>query len=183
MRSHHPIYRHLSVFAAFLAAGMVATSARVFSNDSIKALIDSRPIDPIEGIWQWPDDGATIAIIAAGSGAFEMIVIDSPDMAVAPGTIMGRVTRSARKSLYDARIMSRVDSDGKMSHHKKFSIDITDPERLSVEPYQKGKSISLWRWIPYIFRMTINSRDTSPAGIDGAVRIYPETYATNPRYL
>ena len=41
---------------------------------------------------------------------------------------------------------------------------------LSFQPYRSGMSISLWRLLPYLFRVTVVQPGQQPAETEGAVR-------------
>lgn len=130
--------------------------------------------DPLEGRWEINGRGATVDIAPAPGqpGVLEMSVADSPDMSVAPGTVIGTVVPSSVTGVYDCR----VSSDPRGIHHKRgtvaFTIEFADDtgDAVRFNYYRHRRRVSLWRWIPYLFRVAVVSPAESPANLDGARR-------------
>lgn len=135
-------------------------------------MIDNEGRDPICGIWRMGGDGAEIAILprAGRSSHFDIVVIDSPDMSVMPGTHIGSITATGKLGTYDAQFEARK---GLLNRTLRYILTLDKDDRMQFESYKKGKKVALWRWIPYLFRVTVSDYNTRPSGVDGAVRMYP----------
>lgn len=159
-------------------------AATPFDCASVCAEINRYGSDPLCGIWQMGGDGATFAVIPeqGSSSRFDIVLVDSPDMSVMPGRLIGCAVTTGKTGTYDCEFF-KDKGKGLLKRNKKFIIILGEDGRLTFNSYKQGKQISLWRWIPYLYRMTITDRDTRPSSADGAVRIYPEGYSSGPVVL
>lgn len=173
--------RLLSLICLFLIADGINAADGSFSRAKMRELIDSSA-DPLCGIWQMGGDGATVAIIPekASSARFDIILVDSPDMSVIPGKTIGHAVATGKSGTYDASIKSER-AIGKRTH--RFIISLTKDGNLEFSSYKKGRSIALWRWIPYLYRISVSDRDTRPTSADGATRLYPSNRSFRPVVL
>lgn len=148
---------------------------------SVCRTIDSSGRDPLAGIWRMGGDGATFAALPSTNQAtLDLVILDSPDMSVIPGTPLGRATATGKPGTYDAELYGgKRQSKSKM----RYIITIDEDGNLSFSPYKRGRKVALWRWIPYLFRMTVSSYDTRPGNVDGAMRLYPEGIPSSPVIL
>lgn len=168
-----------------------ATSSRLdgYNRDRVTKRLSEMPLHNIEGLWQWVDDGAIIAIERAKTieavTTYRMVVIESPHRSIRPGTVMGYLTTTAKQDNFDARIYTDNNLNGLLHSSKSFNIVMSDNSRLAITPYREGISVSLWRWIPYMYRIGISTRGNRPQGLDGCIKIFPlpATRPLNPRYL
>lgn len=162
------------------AADMAAADA--MTQSAAREIIDSRGADPLGGIWRIGPGGAIIAIlpVAASRGQFDIYLLDSPDMSVIPGGKIGSAVSTGANGTYDAEFSGA----GKLiSKRQRFIITLSPDGTLAFKSYKKGKKISLWRWLPYLFRFSVSEYDTRPASVDGAVRIYPQGAYSGPTLL
>ncbi len=135
----------------------------------------ARALDPIEGIWQWPDDGAVMKIEALSETAFSIVLLDSPDLTIKPGTEIGRAVATPRKGSYDAAINTREAlRPGAKLKSEQCVISVTDHGSLVFKPYRAGLRVNLLRLFPYFHRVRPYYEDSRPDDIDGPRRIYPD---------
>lgn len=141
---------------------------------------------PIEGVWRISGSEGLFAVVAdPGSIFFRLVVVDSPDRNVLPGTVMGACTAVGRNNSYDARIYTSGATTGILSRPRRFTVTLSDEGRLIMEPVTDKLKVNLWRFLPYMFRVSVTRVNDRPNNIDGAVRVYPEqaVYPLTPRYL
>lgn len=180
---------------AFNLDDIPSTSERLkgYERGNVETRLQSMPIGNIEGIWQFPTDGALVVIEQFTPDnyrddevtRYRLVVVQSPRLSVRPGTIMGYMTPSAKKGYYDARIYTAFDGGLSLSDPKKFILKLSDDARLSFVEHKTGIKVNLWRMVPYMFRYSISSQDNRPEEMNGCIKIYPrETKADSaPRYL
>lgn len=131
--------------------------------------------DPLEGRWTINGGGAVIEITRAPGAdeRFCVTMVDSPDLKVAPGTVLGYATPAPAAGRYDCRLAA--DPSPRHSGRRKvsFSIEFVDgtADAITFSYYQKGRRISLWRWLPYLFRVTVSDPRGDINGLDGARRL------------
>lgn len=170
------VCRFIALFFVVVCLSEVPEAEAIGRKDACR-LIDSESRDPVCGIWRMGGDGAEIAILPRRGYAsqFDIIVVDSPDMSVMPGTKIGSVSATGKLGTYDAQFNARK---GLLNRTLRYIMTLGKDDRLQFESYKKGKKVALWRWIPYLFRVTVTDYDTRPSGADGAVRVYPDTHAS-----
>ena len=72
-----------------------------YTPESARELLDASPLQPIEGIWEYPDEMITVLIEHFESPRFSrkikyrIVLIDSEDMSLLPGTVIGYIAESA----------------------------------------------------------------------------------------
>lgn len=149
------------------------------------AYFDGKAMMPIEGVWRMSGSEGLFAVVAdPGTIFFRLIVVDSPDRNILPGTVMGACTAAGRADCYDARIYTSGDS-GILSKPKRFTVTLADDCRLIMVPVTDRLKVNLWRFLPYMFRMSVTRVNNRPDNLDGAVRVFPPAAASplTPRYL
>lgn len=161
--------------------------------DSVIMRMKQAPLHNIEGVWQFVDNGATIAIerfdpqqiAGKQENTYRMVIIASPMKSIEQGTVMGYITSTAKRDIFEARIYTSGGLDGLLSKPDTFTLNLSDDNLLSFNEYKTEVRINLWRWIPYIYRVGVLVNNTRPKGLDGCIRIYPTPTSKplNPRYL
>lgn len=174
--------RLVSIFAILICVWAQPLAASVFDHDPLAryAVEQSRhlwhgrqSLAPIEGVWM-TSAGAYIAIRANGINSYEMTVIHTPDLSIAPGTVMGSAHISGKMGMYDASIFRDFTADGKGHRPQRLAITVDiSTGMMRFDPYKQGWRVNLRRLIPYLFRFSVQREDTRPDGLEGAMRIYP----------
>lgn len=164
--------------------------------DSIAARLGELPLHAVEGLWRFASEGSLMAIerqTARTTGEYEaeatvyrMVIVRAADMALRPGTVMGYLTPTAKRGVYDARIYtSRLDSGTALTSPKSFTLTLTDEDsRLSISDYGSSLRFNWWRLLPYMYRYLFTRREKSPGAIQGCLRVFPQpAVPPEPRYL
>ena len=175
---------------------MMPTQSEVlegYEKDSVIARMKQSPLHNIEGVWQFVNDGAIVAIErfdpknVAGNQSYyyRMVIIKSPMRAIETGTVMGYIVPTAKRNIYDAKIYTSGGLEGILSIPKTFTLNLSDDNYLTFNEYKTEIKINLWRWVPYIYRVGLSIKNTRPDGLDGCIRLFPTTNSKplNPRYL
>ncbi len=149
-------------------------------SDSIHKRLDTKRLLPLEGVWEMTANGATIAIervenfTRQRSSLYNIVIIDSPDRSIAPGTLMGKAIDSSDPAMFDA-LLYTDSSDKGLSKAQNFSLHINKDGRLSLKRYKQGVWINLWKLVPYMWRRSFGKYDQRPEELDGMIRVYPTT--------
>ena len=127
--------------------------------------------DAIAGRWRMTGGGAEFSISpsATSAGVFTITLTDTDDMSLLPGTIIGEARTTATPGRYVATMAANPNRP--KGKKRNLVITVKPNGSLSFEPYRTGRSISLWRWLPYMFRVTVTRPGHQPSDIEGAVRI------------
>lgn len=145
--------------------------AQTFVNDSIAAIFADRTLDPVEGVWQWPDDGAIMLVRRHTATSFDIYLLDSPRADIRPGVKIGELISAPASGNYDCHLSPSALGSGKARSHD-CHVAISEGNRLIFKPYRRHDSLSLLRLVPYVLRVGF-LRSTRPDNLDGARRIYP----------
>lgn len=151
-----------------------AASSTGMDMTNIYGFFQSRKPSAVEGLWRMSGSDGTFAVVADEGTVFcRLVVIDSEDLSVVPGDVMGVCTAAGKKNSYDARIFTSVE-DGKLGAPKRFTLTLSDDGHLIMAPVSDRLRVNLWRMLPYMFRTAVTRVNDRPKNLDGALRIYPE---------
>lgn len=186
----------LSIHASGSILDELPTESQVLDGfstiDSVKTRISQSPRHEIEGIWQFLDNGSIVAIerydpnniLENTQYFYRIVIIKSNQLHIEPGTIMGYAIATTKPNCYDAHIYTSSLLDGILSSPHTFTLNLKD-DFLSFNRYKTEIKVNLWRWLPYIYRIGLSVNNTRPNGLDGCLRIYPQSAKKPhaPRYL
>ncbi len=133
------------------------------------------------GIWRQMPAGAVFEIqpVSGDKDEFRLVLLTSDDLSIPPGSAFGTMRRSAIAGTFDAELLHNPKNAGSWRNHAKkqrCTIEIeADNSRLIFKPYKSKLSVNFSRLLPYLFRFSVKHEETRPEGLDGAVRIAPES--------
>lgn len=163
--------------------------------DSVKARMSQLPLDQLEGLWRMSDDGALLAIerhrhpsapATDMNHGYRIVMVQSPSRHPRPGTLVGYASPTAKAGIYEARIYTSLTDRLGLERPRRFLINLNNSEnRFTLKPIKSGIKLNLWRLVPYMFRYSVRVSSNRPDDIDGAFRMFPQSYAEplSPRYL
>ncbi|MDE6652472.1 MAG: hypothetical protein K2K08_08735 [Paramuribaculum sp.] len=159
---------------------------------AIRSRITNSGPHRIEGIWQFPGSGATVAIerIAdrtklPGANTYNMVVVRSDNRNIKPGTLMGVLAPSAKSNIYDAVIYTSPGRKARLTMPKHFTLTLSEQDsRLIFKQVKSKYSLNLWRMLPYMFRYVVRTNENTGKAPLGCIKIFPSpAIPTEPRYL
>lgn len=159
------------LISIILCASALLGCGRPWDADSLASIFEGRQLEPIEGVWQIHDDGATLLICKESASTFTVILLDSPLLDAPTGVTIGRAVATADADRYDASLERGAIADRKL-RSTRMVMSVTSDGMLKFLPYSTGMKLNLKRWVPYLFRIVENN-DTRPGGLIGARRIFP----------
>ena len=165
----------LLLISAIIAVGVSAQPLQTtLSNSGAKPELHM-------SVWQMTAGGAIVRLQNSpdASGDLDVIILDSPDFALAPGTCVGKLKRTVRHNVYDLALADRVHKGKKGAAgtlRSTFTAEFTPEGRMLLKPYKKSWSVNVFRLLPYLFRVSVHRTDTRPDNLDGAVRLSPSPY-------
>lgn len=167
-----------TICAAITALSALFAGAAVVP-DSIVAHYADRAPDTIEGVWQFADDGATIAIYADTNttGDYTLVCLDSPDLRLAPGTTLGAAKSSLGDGVnYTTTLCTNVNDKGTPISQHKFNVTLTN-NILSLTAVKSGLKFDVWMLYRFFVTMSVHRNNATPTL--KARRIYPPTPTPN----
>ena len=80
--------------------------------DSMRVRLDETDMQPLEGIWYYPDEEMTLGIERFKGNkniGYRIILLESPDINLVPGTVIGYIASSAVDNKYRLWLYSQRD--------------------------------------------------------------------------
>lgn len=148
--------------------------------DSMRVRLDELDMQPLEGIWYYPNEEMTLGIErykGQHNIGYRIILLDSPDINVMPGTVIGYIASSALDNKYQLWLYSQRD---RVTLIKPLECVATLDARATTltfdPPHWKVKvRVNIARFLPTLF----NGMSIVPDKVEeqlpvGFRKIYPE---------
>lgn len=142
-----------------------------------------RPLDAVEGIWQFGTPGTEIAVVRTAmpgttSAAYAMVCVRGGIYAIPPGTILGYLLPAAPHGEYDAYIYTRAEGTT-LTAPSRYTVR-ADGASLTFKEVHKGYRITPGRLFSRIFVVGLRHTDNTPDDHRGCRRIYPPSDTDTP---
>ena len=88
--------------------------------DSMRVRLDETDAQPLEGIWYYPNEEMTLGIEryrGEHNIGYRIILLESPDINVMPGTVIGYIASSAVDNKYQLWLYSQRDNAFRSRYH------------------------------------------------------------------
>lgn len=137
---------------------------------------DNNVLQPMEGIWEYPDDNTRVLIHADKTvpGAFSISVISTPDTRIAVGDIIGRLYPSIDPKQYRLQQWTRKENLTLVKPFDCTAILSSDGESIRIKSPKVKFKINPSSLLPKFWRLIRlsidNPIDDLPAGM---IKIYP----------
>lgn len=171
----------MNVFKHILASALifilsVSTYAFFPSESDIRKWCDTGILSPVEGIWEYPDDGARVCIQAdpTSPGCFSITVISTPDCRLEYGDVIGKLHPTVDSRQFRLEQWTRKDNLIFSKAEQCAASLSADGESLRVKSPKLKLKINLNTLLPRFWRIVKVSYDDPtdklPAGL---VKVYP----------
>ena len=171
----------MSRIKTFLASAVISlmslpTYAFFPSESDIREWCDTGVLSPVEGIWEYPDDGARVCIQAdpTSPGCFSITMISTADCRLEYGDVIGRLHPTVDSRQFRLEQFTHKD---KISFTKAEQCAATlsaDGESLRVKSPKLKFKVNINTLLPRFWRIVRISYDDPvdklPAGL---VKVYP----------
>ena len=151
---------------------------------------DSVSLLPVEGIWEYPEDGLTVlARRLPAEGSYELIAIDSDDTRVRPGDIVGTMQSSPDPGVFRLTLATHDITHNLGLPAECLATLSKDGDAIYVKMRKRSLKLSPTWILPRFWRIarikTTDPLEKLPAGM---IRLYPssdgnDTRPGEPRYL
>lgn len=153
-----------------------------YEEDKVKQWCDATDLQPIEGIWYYPDEKLSVVIERCSdeevkiSTTYRIVLIDSDDMSLLPGTIIGYCEQSAEKEKYRMWIYSEQNATILENLHFCVAALNKDCDELIIE--RSGINIKVRvnfaRFLPQLLKgISIVPEAKKAEAPEGFRKIYP----------
>ena len=148
--------------------------------DSMRVRLEETDMQPLEGIWYYPNEEMTLGIEryrGEHNIGYRIILLECPDINVMPGTVIGYIAASAVDSKYQLWLYSQRDKvtlkkplECVATLNKEATTFTFDPPRWKVKV-----RFNIARFLPTLFRgVSIIPEKTGETLPVGFRKIYPE---------
>lgn len=154
----------------------VPTYAFFSSESEIRDWCDTNVLAPVEGIWEYPEDGARVLIKADPShpGSFTITIIHTPDCRLEFGDVIGRLHPTVDANQFRLEQWTHKDKSIFTKAENCAAILSNDGESLRVKSPKLKFKINLNTLLPRFWRIVRVSYDDPadklPAGL---IKVYP----------
>lgn len=165
----------LILSACFLLSSMTMTASSM-DEEEARLWCDNNPLNPIEGIWEYPEDNTRVLISSDKDipGAFSLTVISTPDCRISPGDVIGRLHPSVDARQFRMQQITHKDKLQLGNLYDCTAILSSDGESIRVKTAKFKVKINATTLLPRFWRLVRisvdNPVDDLPAGL---IKIYP----------
>lgn len=165
------------ILASSLVALLPATMHAFFpSEGDIREWCDTGILSPVEGIWEYPDDGARVCIQADPThpDCFAITIISTPDCRMEYGDVIGRLHPTVDSRQFRLEQFTQKDRLNLTKAEQCAATLSADGESLRVKSPKIKLKVNLNTLLPRFWRIVKVSYDDPtdklPAGL---VKVYP----------
>ncbi len=161
--------------------------------DSMRVRLDETDMQPLEGIWYYPNEEMTLGIEryrGKHNIGYRIILLESPDINLVPGTVIGYIASSAVDSKYQLWLYSQRDRLTLIKPLECVATLNSAATTLTFDPphWKVKVRVNIARFLPTLFNgVSIIPEMTGERLPVGFRKIYPEGGDGNPfnriRYL
>lgn len=148
--------------------------------DSMRVRLDETDMQPLEGIWYYPNEEMTLGIEryrGEHNIGYRIILLDSPDINVVPGTVIGYIASSAVDNKYQLWLYSQRDRVTLIKPLKCVATLNSTATALTFDPphWRVKVRVNIARFLPTLFNgVSIIPEKVGESLPIGFRKIYPE---------
>ena len=148
--------------------------------DSMRIRLEETDMQPLEGIWYYPNEEITLGIErykGQHNIGYRIILLDSPDINDVPGTVIGYIASSAVDSKYQLWLYSQRDRVTLVKPLQSVATLNDNATTLTFDPprWKFKVRVNIVRFLPTLFSgMSIIPEKTGERLPVGFRKIYPE---------
>ena len=148
--------------------------------DSMRVRLDETDMQPLEGIWYYPNEEMTLGIEryrGEHNIGYRIILLESPDINVIPGTVIGYIAISAVDNKYQLWLYSQRDRVTLIKPLKCVATLNPSATTLTFDPphWKVKVRVNIARFLPSLFQgvsvIPEKTGETLPVGFR---KIYPD---------
>lgn len=200
-----PRKRHIMALVAILLSSLYVVSGERadlpfrgeilagYDEDSVKARCDATDLQPLEGIWFYPDEMMTVVVeryvnpMSEASREYRIVLVSSNDMSLLPGTVIGYCSQTADTNKY--RLWIYGEQDGTVLENPQMCVATlnNDETELLIERSEVNMRVrvNFSRFLPKLLRgISVSPAKKEVEVPEGFRKLYPvSTSGTKVRYL
>lgn len=137
---------------------------------------DEDVLSPVEGIWEYPEDGATVLIMADRThpGTFTVSILSTADCRLERGDVIARLHPTSDVRQFRLEQMTAKDSNGLIKPRDCAATLSSDGESLRVKSPKTKFRIQPYTLLPRFWRIIrISDRNPVEDLPAGLLKVYP----------
>ena len=152
--------------------------------DSMRVRLNELDLQPLEGIWYYPNEEMTLGIErfkGKHNISYRIILLDSPDIFVMPGTVIGYIATSVLDNKYQLWLYSQLDKVTLIKPLECVATLNNQATTLTFDPphWKVKVRVNIARFLPSLFngisiipdkveeKLPVGFRKIYPVGRDG----------------
>lgn len=167
----------LKIFTSALAVILsMPMYAQIISEKEAREWCDASVLAPVEGIWEYPEDGTHVLIKAdpTDPGCFTITILSTPDCRLDPGDAIGKLRHTVDVRQFRLRQWTRKDKISLTGPLDCVATLSTDGESLRIKTPDVKFKINLNTLLPRFWRLVRLSVDNPAEDLPaGMVKVYP----------
>lgn len=163
-----------------------------YDEESVKARCDATDLQPLEGIWYYPDERMTIVIERCENPLnnnvqdYRFVLVDTDDMSLLPGTVIGYCSPTVDGSKYKLWIYS--EQKGSILENPQMCVATLDGnnDEIHIERSEVKMKVrvNFSRFLPKLLKgISIVPSKKEVKAPEGLMKIYPKNTKNGIRYL
>lgn len=166
----------LPFLLAILLQAALFASASPYDEGEARAWCDTNVLCDVEGIWEYPEDGARVLIKADATqpGSYTLSIVSTADCRLEPGDVIGRLHSSADARQFRLNQSTKKDKNVMSRFFDCVAVLSADGETLRVKSPRLKLKITPYTILPRFWRAVRigveNPTDDLPRGL---VKVYP----------
>lgn len=151
---------------------------------------DNADLQPVEGLWSYPEDDVTVLIFRneSSKGLYDIIVVESADCSLSPGMKLGELHASADPDKYTLKLFTKIKKGVLSAPCSALATYSEEKEALTVKKGSMRIRLNPNRLLPSFWRIVSVSFNSNVAAPEGMIKVYPSydgngSTRRSPRYL
>ncbi|MDE6298513.1 MAG: hypothetical protein K2M10_02520, partial [Muribaculaceae bacterium] len=161
----------------------------VYDMDAAKEICDELPLDPIEGIWIYPQDNVTVLVrklpspSLSAADTYQLMVVEATDCRLNPGDVIGKMVASPELnkftlSLFTSKkggVMEKSsDCLATLSKDGESMVLSREKSRFRIRINLNPNSLLPYLWRSLVrFGITVGNNDSTHLPAPGMIKVYP----------
>ena len=179
----------MGIIIAGCGGMMTASSPVAYDMEMAKEICDEMPLEGVEGVWVYPDDGVTVMILRESEGeariafpAYAITVVETSDARLHPGEKIGTLRGTSKEKVYEIELSTERKNDILLKPKSCLATLSAQNEALLITkqkaPFKGRINFNFSRLLPGFWKIVsvgVSQNSTTPGATPpvGMVKVYP----------
>lgn len=187
-----PLKRCLWIVAVLIPVSGLRCHAQdmvAYDIDMAREICDRKPLENVEGIWLYPEDGVTVLILNDNTEAdhnkfpsYRLTVVDTTDASLKPGDVLGYLSATAEENTFKIELSTEKRNELLLKPKSVTATLSKDGEAFLFKrqkaPFKGRLTLNFSRLLPGFWKIISTGISQNPTGSGvqlpvGMVKVYP----------